>query len=410
MIIKYRHNKKIQIIILLSILNLFLPLIGFFLNSIFYLFTKLSLKEKKLIFFNISFSIAFIGFLYFRTNDTGDLSRYAESLYNYGISLLNGRSSIIEGIYEAFYSGWYFLFYLVNKLHLNIQYINFLAGFTIYASILYILFTLSKKYNSIKTEKVLFVKIFLLISIIAVYSSYKTLWAFSLVFLGLYLIMNNKRIGSLFLLLGMSLHPVAWFPVLIYFFSKFFKFKFLFLYIFFLIGLFSKIIIKIFVSKLLYFPFIGSKINTYVYGEWAIYRFQDNGEYVKFFLLVLIIIFVFNIFIFKLVNIKSFIDNFYKKYINFILWYFSFSLLFLEFRTIEMRLLLDGIIFFLPLFYLVFLTRKIYKKRMLFVLFIWFILIDVRTFNINNNSYQIGLGFPYNLIESPIFLVVKENL
>ena len=395
-------------IILLTIINLLFPIIGLFINSLYYLLSNLSSQQKKIIFFNISFSLAFIGFLYYRIDNSGDVSKYSLSLYYYGQSMLNGRENIITGIYESFYISWYFILYIFNKLSLDIQYINFLAGLTIYSSFLYLILELDKKYKAINIDKMLFVKVFLFISFIAIFSSYKTLWALSLVSVGLYKLMNKEKLGYIFIFLGAGLHPVAWFPVLIYIISKYIKFKMIYLYISIVIGLSLKSFISIF-NQFLNIPFIGNKINTYIYGDWGQYRFHDNSEYMKFYILVLFIIFIFFVVLYKFIDIKEKTDKYFAKYNNFILWYFAISLWFVSFRTIETRLLLDGGIFFFPLFYQLFLNRKIYKKRLLsfIILIIWFIMIDFRTLNFWNNSYAIGSGFPLNLVESPVLLILK---
>jgi len=401
-------TKKTDQIILLTIFNILFPVLGLFLNSVYYLFLQLTNKQKRIIFFNISFSMGFVGYLYFRTNDTGDVYRYGLSLYYYSESLLNGRENIISGVYELFYPTWYFVLYIANKLNLSIQVINFIAGFTIYSSFLYLILELQKEYKSLNADKMLFIKVFLFISFIVIFSGYKTLWAFSLVSIGLFFLMKNKKIGYIFMIIGGGLHPVAWVPVIIYVISKYFKFRIVYLYISLIMGILLKKFVFIF-DQFLNIPFIGNKINTYIYGDWGQYRFHDNSEYINFFELVLLIIFIFCIIVFKFVNIKENVDRYFIKYNNFILWYFSISLWFVSFRTIELRLLLHGIIFFCPLFYQLFLNRKIYKKRLLSIilLLIWLMIIDFRIFNFWNDSYQIGLGFPLNLFSSPVYLFLK---
>ena len=397
-------------LVLLTFFNLLLPIFGVIFNMIYYLFIKLNTKEKKVIFFNIAFSMAFIAFLYVRINETGDVYRYALSLYYYGETMLNGREHIIEGVYESMYSFWYFMLYLINKLNLNIQFLNMLAAFTIYSVFFYIIYDMDKKYFTKNVDKIIFVKIFLIFSFVAMYSSYKTLWAYSFLFLGLYLLFNNKKFGYIFLLFGMGIHPVAWIPLIVYLISKVIKFKKIYLYISIFIGIFFKFFISFFII-FLDIPFIGSKINTYIYGEWSLYRFQDTGEYVKVFVLICLILFVLYIILFNKSTIKS-NDKFFSQYNNFILFYFSISLWFMSLRTIELRLIEDGVIFFLPLFYQVFMERKIYKRNFLnlIILFIFWITIDIRLFNFSNLAYLIGNGFPSNIFSSPIICILKDAL
>jgi len=405
-------KKKCNSMILISLSNLLFPVIGFFLTLLYYYITNnISVQQKKILYFNMAFSFAFLGFLYTRINETGDLYRYGLSLYYYGESLFNGRENIISGIYESFYPLWYFLLYLTNKLNLNIQFINFLAGFTIYFCWLYVIYELDKKYMRKHIDKMLVLKMFLIVSFVALFSSYKTLWAFSLLSVGLYFLMNNQKRGYVFIFFGVSIHPVAWIPLIIYMISKVIKFNILYLYISILFGLVFKNFIVIF-NSFLDLPFLGSKINTYIYGEWSQYRFQDNSEYVKFFLLVLLILFILYIIFFKFIDLKNKNDKYFMTYNNFILWYFSIALWFVSFRTISLRLILDGAIFFFPFFYQVFLYRKIYKKRLLslFILLIWIFMIDIRTFNILNDAYQVGNGLPFNIFSSPLFYILEDSV
>ena len=401
---------KNSTLVLLTSFNLFFPIFGIIFNMIYYLFIKLNSKEKRIIFFNIAFSMAFIAFLYVRTNETGDVYRYALSLYYYGESMLNGREYIIEGVYESMYPFWYFMLYLINKLNLNIQFLNMLAAFTIYSFFLYIIYDMDKKYSIRNVDKIIFIKIFLIFSFVAIYSSYKTLWAYSFLFLGLYLLFNNKKWGYIVLLFGIGIHPVAWIPLIAYLISKVIRFKKIYLYISIFIGVFFKFFISFF-NVFLGIPFIGSKINTYIYGEWSLYRFQDAGEYVKVCVLICLILFVLYIILFNKFSIKS-NDKFFSQYNNFILFYFSISLWFMSLRTIELRLIEDGVIFFLPLFYQVFMKRKIYKKNFLnlIILFIFWITIDIRLFNFSNPAYLIGNGFPSNIFSSPIVCILRDAL
>jgi len=414
MLIQLRLSKKsyvqVYFIILITLFNFYFPIIGLWFNLLFYLFFNIKQNYKKIIFFNLAFSFAILGYLYIRINETGDVYRYYLSYYRYGLSLLNGRNNIIEDLYELFYPFWYFIFYLFNKLHLSFQFINFIAGFTIYSSVFFVLYGLSKRYKN-NLDKILVIKFLLIYSFVALYSSYKTLWAFSFVFLGLYFLFKNKKFISFFLFfLGIGLHPIAFFPVFIFMISKFFKFKKLFLWIALIIGL---VINKILIYLLVYFiniPFLGGKVQTYILGNWSHYIWYEKGEIVKNILVFLLIIFNF-----ILINVKEkFIiyDSFFKKYNNFIFWYFTISIVFLSFRTIELRLIYDGVIFFIPLFYQMFIKKIIYKKNIIFIFlfFIWILLVDLRLFNFNNPAYKIGEGFPYNLLYSPIIYIIKDFL
>jgi hypothetical protein len=396
-------------LILLTTFNLFFPIFGMIFNIIYYLFMELTSKEKRVVFLNIVFSLAFLAFLYVRVNETGDIYKYGLSLVNYANSLLYGsRESVTVGTYESYYPFWYFMLYVTSKLGFNIQFINMIAIFTIYASWLYIVYDLDKKYKVKNLDKILFIKILTIISIIAIFSSYKTLWAFSLISLGLYLLMNKNLIGYIFLLLGMMLHPITWIVVIVYLISKFIKFKIHYLYISLLGGLLFKNFLQIF-NSLLDIPFIGSKINTYIYGKWSMYRFYDNSEYAKFFLLVVIIVFLISIILILYKNKDSIQkDKYFIRYNNFIMWYFSLSLWFVSFRTIGLRLIEDAIILFFPLFYQFFMYKKNMMRSIdLIIVFLWVLMIDIRIFNIFNSAFVVGDGFPFNILSSPIIYFFK---
>ena len=403
------------LVLAINTLNLMFPILGLIINTIyFFLKSNISLLEKKFIYFGIVYSLAFIGYVYFRTNETGDVFRYSLSLYYYSQSLLDGsRESFIGSIYEVFYPTWYLMLYLTSVLGQDIQFINSLAIATIYGTMFLMVFKLSQKYPSIySTEKHIVLKILLFFSIFALLSSYRTAWAFSLVALGLFFLFNKKNYGWLYIIIGMGLHPIAIFPVLIYFLSIFIKFRIAYLFLALFLGFFAKKIIIVF-SNLIEIPFLGSKIQTYMYGDWAEYRFHDNSEFMLFVLMVLLIIFLVFVVLFRLykTNQKE-LDFFQSRYTNFILLYFTFILLFISFRTIETRLLLHGFILFIPLFYQIFYFRKIFLNRGInfIVLIIWFLMIDIRTFNVFNDAYIVGSGFPLNVFDSPFILVLKGVL
>jgi len=53
-------SKKFNSIILISLSNLFFPILGFFITIIYYFTNKLFFRQKKIIYFNIAFSFAFL--------------------------------------------------------------------------------------------------------------------------------------------------------------------------------------------------------------------------------------------------------------------------------------------------------------------------------------------------------------
>jgi len=233
------------------------------------------------------------------------------------------------------------------------------------------------------------------------------MWALSLIFVGLFKLMNKNKFGFPFLIFGLGLHPIGFFPIVVYYISSKFNFKTTHIFYSLLIGF----LVKVFATKfslLASIPFLGNKINTYMLGDWANYRFHEMGEYVKFSLLIILICYL--IIVFKFKFIKNTSDPLLLRYNRFIVTYLVFSFLFIGFRTISTRLILDSIIIFFPLFYQVLTSRKIFKKRMVsfIALFVWVLMIDIRSFNLTNTSYQIGSGFPLNLFDSPLIMFFNK--
>ncbi len=402
-----KANSNIHLVILLSLFNLLFPFLGVILILIAYFFITPNKLERKLIYLSIAYAMGFLAYSYVRIDETGDVFRYGVALQYYKDSLQTYRDSAVISLYEMFYPIWYSIFYIVSKLGLELEHINFLAGFTIYSSVFYIVYRLHNQYNARKVDKILVLKYFLFFSFIGLFSSYKTAWSFSLVAVGIYKLSLKERFGWLFLLLGMGIHPISWVPVIAFIISKFLKFKNRYLVFSLIMGLFlNQIIIY---SGLLSLPFIGAKLNYYIYGEWGYYRFHERGEYVKFFLLYTFIVFLLIVFFKK--YYKSIIKNKYKqRYDDFIGWYFVLSLMFLGSRTLETRLLLEGFVFFIPFIYYTFANDRIYKKNVLpmLALLLWTLMIDIRTFNYTNHSYMIGSGFPTNLLDSPLMTLFNN--
>ncbi|MGI2215213.1 EpsG family protein [Shewanella oncorhynchi] len=401
-------NVNIYIVATASIFNLIFPIFGFFVNSLLYLtLSDIGRKFQKVILFNISLSLSFVGFLYMRLDQSGDVYRYGLSLDYYKESFNYGRVLPWESLYEMFYPTWYALFFVVSKLDLSMQVINAIAGFTIYCAYFKLILKSDEYTLDLSANKFVFIKCFLLISFVSVFSGYKTLWCFALISIGIIKLESRNRIGWLFFLIGMGLHPVSWFPISAYLISKWIKFRIVYLYICFLVGLTISQAPFLF-DFLLNVPFVGDKVHTYINGDWANYRFQDNGEYIKFYILIVFLVFCFFCISFKYHQTRKAAYTFFSSYNNFVFIYLSLAVLFIGFRTVSTRLILDGSIFFIPYFIQVLAARRIYRKTLIsfFLLLLWLILFDIRSFNFSNSSFIIGSGFPYNLFSSPFYYVV----
>ncbi|WP_058119569.1 EpsG family protein [Photobacterium kishitanii] len=394
----------------LSVLNFIFPFlfVWFFLFIYFsgYITNK---KEKTLILVNITISIAYFAFLYYRTDESGDVYRYGISLITYIKDHNLSTGNIYNNIYEYNYPLWYLLYYICGELNLSIQYLNAISALVIYTSIFYVITKLEGIYPIKNIDRSLVFKCLLMLSIVGVFSGYRTLLAFSLVFVGVFqlTILSNRK-GYLFFLLGIGIHPVAWLPVISYLFSRKIKFNPKYLIIFLVIGLVAKDFLFLF-NYLEHIPFIGPKINTYIFGEWAQYRFQDNGEYLKFYILIMFILFNFYSIYSGFYKVIGLSDSIFYRYNNFIFTFLAISLLFLSFRTFATRLLIDGSIFYYPFIYQVLVSFRIKKFRInsFIILLLWLSLIDFRTFNYNNDSYIIDNGFPQNIIYSPFISSIK---
>ncbi len=397
---------KTNVVIAVFLLSLIFPVIGFFFTVGTYLCIQPTKLDRKFIYFSIVYSLAFVAYRYVRTNNTGDLVRYGLSLKIYINSLEINRTSVLMGYSERFYPVWFSLFYIIAKLGLNIQHLNWLAAFSIYSSNLYVIYNLSNVYESKNADKKVFIKLLLFISFISVFSSYRTAWVFSLIALGIFqtTVLNKKLFGIIFILLGTGLHPIGLVPLFAFIISTFFKFRKYYPSVFLMIGFIFKIFPGIF--RIFFFnDFLKAKLLTYIYGKWGSYGFYERSEYVWFSLMILLVILVFIIIYYEMHKDNGENDKIFYKYNNFIGWYFSLSLLLIFYRTFANRLLINGFLLFFPLFYQVFANRKIYRNRIIsaIALLIWFFMIDIRVFNFTNNSYQIGRGFPINLFDSPLF-------
>lgn len=393
--------------------NLIFPFLGWFFLILFFLLTpNRSRFESGLVYIGLNITLVFVAYNYIRVNDTGDIYQYSISLIDYSEGLGSTRESVVSGVYESFYPVWYFILYVTSFLDFDINFISSIAVLCIYGVQFFILYKLYSILPSEFAEKHMLMKVLMFFSIFILISSYKTMWAFSLVALGLFYLMNKKRIGWVFALIGLGLHPVAVFPLFAYLMSRFFHFKIFYLYFSVFLGLFSKLSIKIFSGYLLSVPFIGEKVSTYLYGDWASYRFHENSEYVLFFIMIFIIILSFVSIFNTFSQYKGFFcfggKGYFNKYNNFIAFYLCLSLLFIGFRTIESRLIVSGFVFFIPLFYQMLNSLDFRRLKTHSIVFImaWVFLIDIRYFNFGNEAYIVGEGLPYNLLASPLLLFI----
>lgn len=392
-------------------LALFFPLLAAVLCFIIYGFIKVPQSVKRFVFFVMVLCLSYLGFLYERTDATGDLYRYTLSLDYYAQSIFSGqRQYFIESPYEIFYPSWYFLFYSLTILGLDIRHLNLIALFSVLFSVYYTLRSLSSIVGS-PVEKSILMKLALCIPLVPLLASYRTMFAYSLLLIGLIMWMKKKPVGSILILFSVGLHPICLMVLMIYLASRYIKVVPLILVGALFFGYFSAGIIDT-VASYSGSSFFQAKVNEYIYGDWSTYRFHERGEYAR---VVLICVFaVFLLFAYQYRRQWAYkqcgtAPSWLPRYNQFIFLYIAVAFFFISYRTIGMRLLLDSFILFIPLFYQVLSSRFMLKKRVasLTLLLLWLFMIDVRVFNFSNTSFTIGNGFPLVLLDSPILRIIN---
>lgn len=339
---------------------------------------------------------------YERLNNTGDITRYLISFENMEPSLFFSFDSSV--LYYYLYPSWYFLNATVKSLGLGFEVVTFTALFVAYFSLFKTVILLNGRHKDIL---VVFVFVSLFFSFPIIFSSYRTLFALSLMGYGCMKIIKNKNRGKRYCLVALGIHPIALVPILVLYLSRFFKPSKAFLFFAILGGLVMKPVLSIATVGLQHIPIIGNKITTYITGEWATYRFHDSGEY-----LTVLQLFLFScVVLFGILNANKFkFEILYQSpIIRFSFVYLCFALLFMSFRTIFIRLQMAGIVFLLPLI-LQHLKQKNWVSRALIVALL-FLCLDLRTLMFfKYDSYIIGQGFPSNLVQPYLIELIGKNI
>lgn len=415
-------------ILILSIFNMLFPILGIFIIVPLTLLSpilKINIyyyQIRALVIYNLSYSLAVISFLYKRTSEGGDVFQYERMLKS-----IND----FELTFDYYYS-WVYLLKVYSNLGLSISHVNFTLILINYICIFYIFLDIyflslnacKDKFTLYKLKYIfglILFKFLFLISIITLSSSYRNTVAFSLTFLGIYLLMIKSRfvLSVLFIFLGIGFHPSSLIIVISYLISKYIKFKSYYIVIslsisYSLITIINNFIIN---NSILSNFLLIEKLDYYTNSQWAGFSFTSLIEYYIVFSLYIFVLFaIILIFLLKLDDINIFykklnyyilIPNRYKNLLNFTLIYFSISLLFMSLRTMADRFLLSAgsnIIIILILFLFILLFNNIkYHKIKYFMIFIWLINFDMQLIYFTQKSYIIGNGFPYNLIYSPFF-------
>ncbi|HDL3375548.1 TPA: EpsG family protein [Mannheimia haemolytica] len=384
-----------------SVFNFVFPILGLYLGGLyFFLSRNLNENRIKIFFFNLSYSLAMVAFLYNRTNETGDIYHYF--LFFNEIKDLD-TLSLLYNEYISYYYSWVSLLKILSYLEFDFKFINFICVFIIYYSCFSVIMHIYSEYKDINTLKIIIFKVLTMVSIITVVSSYRNILAFSVTFLGVsFILKNNLFKGCGLCVIGVGFHPSAIIIIICLGISRFLKFRKVYLYVSSLIGVFPFLLISI--LSLLNIPFLEHKTNEYIYGQWASYKFESNIEYI-----VMMAVYSFVFFVFFSVNkldCNYFRSRYSSRIINFMLFYFTVSLFFIQFKTLSDRFMFSaGGILLISLSYFIFYSRVLYRRSLLnfILLFIWFLYIDSQLIHFSQKSYVIGDGFPYNFIYSPLF-------
>lgn len=370
---------KTYYLVILVIIGVFSPLLSILLLliSLYNSNSVIARQEIKRFNFFFSFTIAYIAFGYFRTNETGDLADYINS-YNYiGEKILYGEVfDLFKNPYTYFYPSWYFSLIISKILNLPFALYQGISMFFIYFIALNQFLYFSDTYS--KKDYLIFVfKVFTIFSAIDLISSFRTTLAVALTSS---FIFKKRKLG----LIGIGIHPITLFPVIIRSIKNI-RFKHL-----------IPVITVLFFFGTFIMNFLNSKINTYFFGKWSSFNFDDSSE---------VYIFIYSIFFIVLIIITllRLVNNTVTK---FIFSYVLLSVPFLFFRTIFIRLYISSFILFTPLLILL-LNKRNKKLEDWILLTLWVFLIDIRAFYIINSSYKVfELEFPLNLLLGPIFQIL----
>lgn len=358
--------------------------------------------DAGLICFFLAIFMASLASAFDKINNTGDISRYILTfeLLNTGALLSPNNDSL----YIYFYPSWYALNMIIKDLGLPFKYVTFICVFIgYYTSFLVVKNIVDKK----KEFFVLIIFISLFYSLSIIFSSYRTFTALGCICLGL-LLLSKGRLSAFFLIaLGLGFHPIGFVPLIVYFISDYIKPSRAMLLTSISLGFFVKpIIIAFSVVFLSNIPFLSSKVESYISGDWADYRFHEVGEYLTFFQLCTFSIALISLFI--VVSKYHYRLILSDRFIKFSLVFFCFSLLFFSFRTIYIRLLLSGVMFYLPIIFFLFKVKL--SSNRVFLTMLLLLSLDVRTLTFfTNESYQIGASFPLNIFEPHIINLLIEN-
>lgn len=401
-------SDKAYIVYSAFLLTLIYPMLGFMLTLLLYFGYNLKYKEKLILIFNIAYTYALFAFAFVRINNSGDVVSYALGYYDIKYRILN-YSDIALTPYEQLYFFWYKLQELFVKFGLDFRFFQAFVIFTIVFGILFFILKVSKNYRfANKVDKKLILIFLLYVPTFMLFTQYHNVLSYFIAFMGLNFIFDkNKIIGYFLFFIAILTHPAGYIPILVYLLSLIKKLN----KKTFLVAIILAIALGFLFSKL---PFeslipnqnLAHKVSFYFNGEWTNYKLHDLGEWIYMYKMAILL----SITTLIIININKFAINntFFKKYNQFIQWYILLAFLVISYRSVAMRVISSGFIFFIPLLF----QYLVSKKKKLIITLLFFLLFDPRTFLsvvYYNDVFKIGKGFPYLVIENTYQILSEKE-
>ncbi len=352
---------------------------------------KLSTTERAVILI-----LTALSFGYNRTNETGDYARYVES-FNY---LQSGEGLLLALTdYEIYYPGWYLLNKAVALIGAPFNTITAIATACIYYTAFKSIKILEASTGNPGKNRIAYLTIFSCYSLPLVLSSFRTSWCLTLGFLGLCFLATKQRkfTGLTLIVLGMTIHPIGLIAVLLYALLPLAQRP---------LGTHGKLItvliavsisvsVSIFadtIIQLITNDFLKEKAETYITGEWSNYNYNESSEiYTALYVAVLTAFLAAAHILLRLPN-KSVTTHEPSPIVvmtSLGFFYLLIAIATSSFRTIEIRLMIAGVIFHSPIL-ISFLSNptKITTRLTPVIYLLSILVINLMGLNILNTSYD----------------------
>lgn len=254
--------------VILILLYITYPLIGFFSALLLLLFSKTNIKEYYIYCFMIALGMGIVAFLYDPNyHPVGDVVIYYKKYFEF-------VEFDVGNVNHVFASFFYILIYFLKSFGLSPQFINFVFVFLFY----YLYFTsiimiFENENIDIRLLKYFIMLIFVIYPALLLLTSSRNLLSFMFVFHGIINFTYNKKVkGIICFLISISVHLVALYPILVYLISNNKKKRLpisksgIFLLFVFLVLVF--ILLR---NNSLFRYYLEAKSNTYIYGRFKYY-------------------------------------------------------------------------------------------------------------------------------------------